>query len=100
MVEANNSFTILTVKNKLETLTHKFKHLFTSMHHKVSQTIHVDGLQLFRSSPDSMWPILCKFNNHVFTKFFPIALFVGIGKPIVKELEEFKNNYISIDGIF
>ena len=46
-----------------------------------------------------MWQILCKFNNRVLTKVFPIALFVGIEKPIVKELEKFKNNYISIDGI-
>ena len=35
-----------------------------------------------------------------FVQIFPIALFVGIGKPIVKEFEEFKYNYISIDGMF
>ena len=108
VVEANYSNTFLTLKIKLDTQTHKFKHLFTSLYIEVCLTINVDVLPLFRSSSVSLWPILCKFNNHVFTEVFPIALFVSIGKPsfenyilpIAEELKEFKNNYISINAMF
>jgi hypothetical protein len=45
--------------------------------------VNIDGLPLFKSSPLSVWPILCSFsyNMQLGQKPFPVALFCGLKKP-------------------
>lgn len=43
-------------------------------------SFNVDGLPLFKSSQQNLWPILCS-TNFAPKSVFPVALSLGIGKP-------------------
>lgn len=90
---------IFCIKNNLLLFEEKFN--------KLSLSINIDGLPLFRSSPVCLWPILFSFRNFSFKKPLPIAVYAGTGKPdfsgfldqLCSELEKF-SNFVNIDGVF
>lgn len=57
---------------------------------------NIDGLPLFKSSPKSLWPVLCGIMNISPTEVFPITLTYGDSKPsdldflseLIDELDE------------
>jgi len=58
---------------------------------ELSVQFSVDGVQLFHSSPVSLWPILMSIRNSLF-KPLPIACYVGVGKPSLNGfLKEFSD---------
>ena len=67
--------------------------------------IGIDGLPLFKSSPVTIWPILCILDSTNFKKALPIAAYVGLSKPdftgfveqLYTELLRFKE-YVEICG--
>lgn len=57
--------------------------------------INIDGLPLFKSSPDQAYPILCTivFIPELRKKVFPIGIYFGKEKP--KNLEDFLTDFIT-----
>lgn len=55
----------------------------------ISLAINIDGIPIFKSSPDQIWPILGKFAKY---PVFAISLWHGKGKP--SSIEEFLNDFL------
>ena len=56
----------------------------------ISLNVNIDGLPLFKSSSDQIWPILSKFSNY---PVFVVALFHGKAKP--SSTEEFLSDFLA-----
>ena len=94
-------FSYLGVKNEMVRIIEEGK----NVPDKIFQiNINIDGLPLFKSSNQSLWPILGLFTNS--NSPFPIAVFCGNGKPsdcqlfleaFLSEYEELHNNGIMIE---
>ena len=67
-------------------------------------TFNIDGLPLYKSSNDQVWPILCYVEKE---KVFTVSLFVGKSKPypledfldlFIQELTSLNENGIELNG--
>ena len=47
----------------------------------ITLALNVDGLQLFKSSANSLWPVLCSVVNLTPTNVFPLVITYGKSKP-------------------
>ena len=56
---------------------------------KISLLVNIDGVPLFKSSPNQVWPILGKFGDF---SVFIISLWHGKGKPAC--LDEFLKDFL------
>ncbi|KAL0149593.1 hypothetical protein M9458_055120, partial [Cirrhinus mrigala] len=65
-------------------------------------SLNIDGLPLFKSSSQSLWPVLCKINLAPST-VFPLALCFGVSKPtdldffVVQDLRDILLNGLQTD---
>ena len=74
---------------------------------KLTLTINVDGLPLFKSSNTQLWPILAMVSGAEPKRPFVVGLFCGASKPkscellmhdFVEEMKFLKANGVSVDG--
>ena len=69
--------------------------------------VNIDGVPLYRSSPITLWPILIKISNCVYSKPLPVGFYLGRKKPdvtsflrmFVNELKDFIANGFNYNGI-
>ena len=66
--------------------------------------VNIDGIQLFKSSTASLWPILCSFNSF---RPFVVSIYYGLKKPdpigeylsdFLNELNELLQNGVIFNG--
>ena len=69
----NGDYYYLSVKETLDLYLHDYPDATT-----ISITVNVDGVQVFKSRPDSFWPILVTING---TGPYLVCLWYGVGKP-------------------
>lgn len=61
---------------------------------QISVFIHIDGMQIFKSSAWQLWPIAVKvFHKNYVTKPFVASIFCGDGKP--GDVHEYLDNFIT-----
>ena len=70
---------------------------FCQKHKSIHLSVNIDGVPLFKSTNDQMWPILCSF--HTFKPFI-VALFCGKQKPdsVTNFLEDFLADYTNLSS--
>ena len=70
---------------------------FCQKHESIHLSVNIDGVPLFKSTNDQMWPILCSF--HTFRPFI-VALFCGKQKPdsVTNFHEDFLADYTNLSS--
>lgn len=83
------------ILNILEQYSHLLKE------NTISLQFNIDGVPLFKSSPDQLWPIMCSLNRgHI---LFLVGIFCGTAKP--KPVKEYLADFLkelhklTVDGI-
>lgn len=68
---------------------------FCAKNDRIQLQVNIDGIPLFKSKNESMWPILCSFDE--FNPFI-VAIFSGGSKPgsIADYLEDFLEEYVHL----
>ncbi|BHF59319.1 60S ribosomal protein L22 [Sparganum proliferum] len=60
---------------------------------EVRVQLHIDGMKVFKSSAQCLWPILARVNHPVVGQPFVVGVFCGFGKP--EPLEDFLGDCVS-----